>query len=195
MKKLLVMLSFGVMLLGSPALSHAAFVNYSGATTKASAKVINLDLGSAFQTSTMNVSVPAGTKNAAVSIDTSTGQISGTSYFPGGRLQFGVSGALLKKGSGLIGNVLVLSVFYSGTVTYDPSSDTYTGDGKIVSFGSGAKCSFVPTSATTGILMIQNISPVMSSSQDVAGGVVNSTENPVVVKSLTIPPIKLVMHP
>ena len=58
MKKLLVMLSFGVLLIGSPVLSHAAFVNYSGVTTKASAKVINLDLGGAFQTSTLAASAP-----------------------------------------------------------------------------------------------------------------------------------------
>jgi hypothetical protein len=197
MKKFLVMLSFGAMLLASPALSHAAFVNYSGVTTKATAKVVDLNLSGAFQTSTLAASVPARTKNTAVSIDTSTGQISGNSYFPGGAIQLEIIGPpyMVKKGNGFIGNIVVISTFYSGTVTYDPSSDTYSGDGKLITSEAGAKVMFVPTSATAAVLKIQNVSPISTFSQDVAAGTVNSTQNPLVMKSLIITPFKLVVHP
>jgi hypothetical protein len=197
MKKFLVMLSFGAMLLASPALSHAAFVNYSGVTIKASAKVISLDPSNAFQTSTLAASVPAGTKNTAASIDAAIGQINGKSYFPGGSIQFETEPPynLLKKGSGLIGNMVVISTFYSGTVTYDPSSGIYSGDGTLITSEAGAKVMFVPTSATTAVLKIQNISPISTFSQDVVAGTVNSTQKPLVMKKLIVTPIKLAVHP
>ena len=156
------MIMLGVaMLLAFPLASQAAMLNMQGVMTKAVAQVTT-NSGGTVSTQTMMETNASRTPNMSMAFDNVSGIIHrGSIVFGDTGMWIGFGGtALAPTPNMFLGNMQGGGVIrMSGDVTYNMSTNTYTGSGTVVEFAGTVALSGMMKSGWTGMFRIWNRRP------------------------------------
>ena len=189
--------------LALPGVSSAAFLNYSGTLPNVSVKFSTFNVGTGrFDQVQRRAQADGHVFNSEVDFDHVTGRM--TSDIPGRpSVVFGNAAIWLESinmlpagGDKFEGNCRIEIRFFTGSVSYDPVLERYSGTGQVYRLEGGGQAMIMSDSTKKrGLLKVNRVMPFEAMVQNVTEGVVAETFTPAFASSIKLPAMQLELQP